>query len=54
MFLPSEISGNGLGEIVYDLLTPIQIKRAGLISKSREKREEDLISVLNNTIQVSY
>ena len=53
MFLPSEISGNGLGEIVYDLFTPIQIKRAG-ISRSREKREEDLISVMNNTIQVSY
>lgn len=50
MFLPSEISGNGLGEIVYDLFTPIQSKRAG-ISKSREKREEDLI-FMNNTIQV--
>ena len=51
MFLPSEISGNGLGEILYDLFTPIQIKRAD-ISKSREKREEDLI-FMNNTIQVS-
>lgn len=50
MFLPSEISGNGLGEIVYDQFTPIQNKRAG-ISKSREKREEDLI-FMNNTIQV--
>ena len=52
MFLPSEISGNGLGEIVYDLFTPIQIKRAG-ISKSREKREEDQLIFMNNTIQVS-
>ena len=53
MFLPSEISGNGLGEIVSDLFTPIQIKRAASISKSREKREEDQLIFMNNTIQVS-
>lgn len=48
-----EISGNGLGEIVYDLFTPIQIKRAG-ISRSREKREEDQLIFMNNTIQNNH